>query len=196
MDPSISYEETLWDALKHGNKDAFGTLYKLHYRQLYGYGNKFLRNTQLVEDAIQDLFVHLWNTRESLSQVHNVKFYLFRALRRDLVRLAEKSRRFEDIGDELAEKNQPERYLFEEEEQEKLLIQKLTRMLRKLPERQLEVVTLRFFDNFKTEEIAAIMGISEKSVRNTLYKALTHLREQTHDLVPFIELIFLLSIVY
>jgi RNA polymerase sigma factor (sigma-70 family) len=196
LDPSKSYEVTLWDALKQGDKDAFGMLYKLHYRQLYGYGVKFLRNTQLVEDAIQDLFVYLWNTRETLSPVQNVKFYLFRALRRDLVRLAEKSKRFEDISADFNEENQPERYLFEEEEQEKLLVQKLTHMLRKLPERQLEVVTLRFFENFKTDEIAAIMGISEKSVRNTLYKALTHLREQTHDLVPFIELLFILSVIY
>lgn len=192
LDQSNSHEETLWTALKQGDQVAFGQLYELHYRPLYSYGYRLLPDAAQVEDAIQDLFVQLWRTRESLAEVQFVKFYLFRALRRDIARLSEKKKRFQDIDPEYISSD--DAYFFEQEEQEKVLTHKLMRMLRKLPERQLEVITLRFFENFNTEEIAAIMGISEKSVRNTLYKALSHLRENTHELAPFMELLVLISV--
>jgi RNA polymerase sigma-70 factor (ECF subfamily) len=193
LDPSKSHEEVLWDALKQGDKAAFGQLYEMHYRPLYSYGYKLFPDTAQVEDAIQDLFIQLWRTRQNLSEVQHVKFYLFRALRRDMARLSEKRNRFLDIDADHSLFDEPT-YFFEQEEQEKRLTLKLMRMLRELPERQMEVITLRFFENFKNEEIAAIMGISEKSVRNTLHKALTHLRENTQDLAPFMELLFLLSV--
>ncbi|MEO6283005.1 MAG: sigma-70 family RNA polymerase sigma factor [Dyadobacter sp.] len=194
MDQHNAYDETLWNAFKKGDKGAFGQLYELHYRPLFGYGYKLLPDTAQIEDIIQDLFIQLWRTRQSLTDVHNVKFYLFRAIRRDIARLSEKRKRFQDIDVEHSFSDDSGTYFFEHEEQEKLLTHKLMGILRALPERQLEVVTLRFFENFGTEEIAAIMGISEKSVRNTMYKALTHLRENTHDLVPFMELLLLLSV--
>lgn len=195
LDQSKSHEESLWQTFKQGDKAAFGQLYELHYRPLYNYGYKLLPDAAQVEDAIQDLFIQLWRTRQGLSEVVHVKFYLFRALRRDIARLSSRNRHFQDINPEYVPADDPGLYFFEQEEQEKLLTLKLMRMLSQLPERQLEVVTLRFFENFKTEEIAAIMGISEKSVRNTLYKALTHLREHTRDLAPFMELLFLLSMI-
>lgn len=193
LDQSKSQEETLWNALKVGDKAAFGQLYELHYRSLYDYGYRLMADRAQVEDAIQDLFIQLWRTRQNLSEVQHVKFYLFRALRRDIARFSEKRKHFQHMDVEQLFSDDPAQYYFEREEQEKMLTHKLMRMLRQLPERQLEVITLRFFENFKTEEIAAIMGISEKSVRNTLYKALTQLRENTQDLAVFLELLFLLS---
>jgi RNA polymerase sigma factor (sigma-70 family) len=193
LDQSKSQEEILWKALKQGDKSAFGQLYELHYRALYDYGYRLLSDRAQVEDAIQDLFIQLWRTRQNLAEVQYVKFYLFRALRRDIARVSEKRKFFQPMDVEQLFSGEPEQYYFEQDEQERILTHKLMRMLRQLPERQLEVITLRFFENFKTEEIAEIMGISEKSVRNTLYKALSHLRENTRDLVPFRELLGLLS---
>lgn len=191
MNHGKSYEETLWSALKQGDKEAFGELYELYYRALYGYGIKVLNDVELVEDAVQDLFVNLWHTRQNLADVSAVKFYLFRALRRDIYRQSKTEKRFSPMEEAGSFADHSEAYIFEQREQEKRLTLKLTQMLRRLPERQLEVVQLRFYENFKTEEIALIMGISEKSVRNTLYKALTHLREYNHYLAPFLELLFL-----
>ncbi|HEV7350349.1 sigma-70 region 4 domain-containing protein [Telluribacter sp.] len=45
-----------------------------------------------------------------------------------------------------------------------------------LPKRQREVVMLRYYENFKTDEIAVLIGISEKTVRNTLFNAMMSLR--------------------
>ncbi|WP_185731514.1 RNA polymerase sigma factor [Larkinella rosea] len=184
----------LWTALKQGDRRAFAELYERYYRTLYNYGHKLLPDAVLVEDAIQDLFVDLWRIQQNLSDAESVKFYLFRSLRRKIHRLATKENRFLSVDNssiQLPGDTTPE-FQLTDQEHEQQLTQQLAQALKQLPERQLEVVTLRFYENFKISEIAAIMGITDKSVRNTLHKAMTHLRENARYLAPFLGLLWLL----
>lgn len=63
---------------------------------------------------------------------------------------------------------------------ERELTLKLVAILQNLPKRQLEAITLRYYDNFSIAEIAAIMDVSEKTVRNTLHNSLTLLRKHSN----------------
>ena len=47
--------------------------------------NPFARNNALTEDCIQDLFTELWSKHEGLSEVRNVKYYLFKCLRHKIL---------------------------------------------------------------------------------------------------------------
>ncbi|MGM9507590.1 RNA polymerase sigma factor [Larkinella sp. GY13] len=182
----------LWNALKQGDRRAFAELYERYYRILYNYGYKLLPDAALVEDAIQDLFVDLWRIQQNLAEAESVKFYLFRSLRRKIHRLSEKENRFLSIDQAtfpFQTDTTPEHQFSDGEQQ---LTRQLAQALKQLPDRQLEVVTLRFYENFKTSEIAAIMGITDKSVRNTLHKAMIHLRENARYLAPFLGLLLLL----
>lgn len=176
MEQSQQLDQNLWDGIRDGNQTSLGELYELYYRPLYRYGSRLLSDTDLVEDTIQDLFVTLWNTRQKLSDVKNVKAYLFTILRREIYRKVQKEELISDIYEfpELASLDEGNEY--EHEDYEKWLVTRLTDMLKNLPERQLDVILLRYYENLQTAEIASIMGITEKSVRNTIYKALTYLR--------------------
>ena len=188
MKASLGDDHELWNALKHGDQQALSVLYQRYYSALYSYGYKICPSSAEVEDAIQDLFVSLWRYRESLSPIDSVKFYLFRSIRRNLHRMSEKQSRWStDVPEFNSAQSQysPELLLLEREHSEELIL-RLAEILQQLPQRQLEVVSLRFYENFKTHEIANIMGISEKSVRNTLHKALIHLRKYAHFLAPFL----------
>lgn len=193
MNTEWQSDTLIWNALKQGDQSAFAELYQRYYRPLYSYGYKLLPNAALVEDAVQDLFVDIWRMRQNLSDASSVKFYLFRSLRRLIYRLIEKENRLPDstVFPFFTSAHPSVEQLLVEKEQEEQLSQRLTHLLHQLPQRQIEVITLRFYQNFKTAEIAAIMGITEKSVRNTLHKALAHLREQVHHLAPFLGTLFL-----
>jgi len=52
----------------------------------------------------------------------------------------------------------------------------------------LEAITLRYYENFGIEEIASIMDISEKTVRNTLHNSLTLLRKNSSLFYTLIKL--------
>lgn len=172
-------------------------IFELHYRQLYSYGQQFLSDVSLTEDAIQDLFINLWRTHGNLSEVDNIKFYLFRSLRRDIRRLAEREKQQRGFQQaEHFENNQVQTPDFGIENEETLLERHLKALVDGLPKRQREVVLLRYYENFSTEEIAHIMHITEKTVRNTLFNAMTSLRRSStllkacFSVILFVLLIF------
>ena len=165
-------------------------MYRLHYQALYSYGKRFLVDDALVEDAVQDLFIILWRTRANLSSVTNIKYYLFRSLRRDIHRISDRERRFEKADMETFLHSYD---LLSEDsdfgEDEDTLAHKLSGVLQRLPKRQHEAILLRYYENFSVPEIAALMGISEKTVRNTLFNAIAQLRQNARFLTHFVELL-------
>ena len=179
----------IWNAFRLGDKSAYAEIYELYFDSLYSYGKKFIDDETQVEDAIQDLFINLWRTRERLSTVDNIKFYLFRSLRRDIRRINEKENIFEkvDFDSFIHTHNHPaEEYSLPDNDKE--LTQRLVAVLKNLPKRQLEAITLRYYENFSNSEIAEIMDISEKTVRNTLHNSLNLLRKNSNLFYSLIKL--------
>lgn len=176
-----------WLLLKQGNEDAFSLLFERYHATLYNYGMKLApAHPDLVEDAVQDLFVDLWRLRGGLTdKVESVRFYLYRSLRRkiSLARKRASAPELEETDPEyalLAEGSHESRII--REESIALRNRRLEELTGQLPERQLEALTLKYFENFSTQEIAGIMEVNEKSVRNFLYKALTALRKHKDQL--------------
>ncbi|SEJ66637.1 Sigma-70 region 2 [Dyadobacter sp. SG02] len=169
----------IWNAFRSGDKEAFATIYALHFDALYAYGKRFIADETRVEDAIQDLFINLWRGHANVSPVDNIKFYLFRSLRRDIYRITEKEKVFPKVELDafLHDYDQPEDEPMHYDEKE--LTIKLVTVLQSLPKRQLEAITLRYYENFSISEIAVIMEVSDKTVRNTLHNSLTLLRKHS-----------------
>jgi len=175
----------IWDAFRLGDKTAYGKIYELYFDALYAYGKKFLLDSAQVEDAIQDLFINLWRSKARLSAVDNIKYYLFRSLRRDIHRISEKDKTLEkiDFDSFLVNQDHP---ADESATSDSDLLQRLTSILENLPKRKLEAITLRYFENFSIEEIAVIMDVSEKTVRNTLHNSMILLRKNSKLLYTLI----------
>src|SRR6185312_16068274 len=83
---------SLWNEYRSGNADAFAELIRVHYPDLLHYGTRFTRDTGLVKDCLQDLFMELWINRESICGTSFVRYYLLRSLRRKLARKLGRSR--------------------------------------------------------------------------------------------------------
>jgi RNA polymerase sigma factor (sigma-70 family) len=175
-------DQMLWILLRKGDVSAFTTLFERHHKTLYNYGYKLTADVNRTEDAVQEVFINVWKLRASLTEeINSVKFYLFRALRRTIHRsLAQ-----DLMHHRLVELDEWDIRGFNEDIQSQWIeaetinqqSQNMLQLLHELPDRQLEALTLRYFDAFKISEIAEIMGVSEKSVRNFIYKGLSSLRE-------------------
>lgn len=182
-------DQLLWQRLRSGDEKAFAILFQDYHRLLYNYGCKLSSDERLVEDAVQDVFIDLWRLRSSLApKVQAVKFYLYRSLRR---RIHLAKNKYESRADVNLQYTYQEVDLALNSQEEELIefecstqrAERIRELMANLPARQLEALTLRYYDNFSIEEIAKIMDVTEKSVRNTLYKALTSLRENRNWLV-------------
>ncbi len=168
----------LWNSFKQGNWEAYTSLYNDYYGLLNNYGYKFTRNTNLIEDAIHDLFIRLWTTRSNLGNPVSVKNYLYKSMRNTLLRKIKTEEKYTGIADEEypfgfeVTYTQPAGLAVEEKE----FREKLQSVINTLPPRQKEIIFLRFYEGLSYEEIADIMSISINSAYKLLYKALENLQ--------------------
>lgn len=171
-------EDHLWLSLQKGDEVAFESLYSKYANALLAYGLKITPQQEIINDALQDVFIHIWQKRDNLPLVENVKAYLLKSLRNRVIRILE-SRNLNGNG---IQPNQAVQESFEQQLiLEELVDERLSKMyhsIRHLPTRQKEVIHLKYFQNLGTEEIADLLSINYQSVSNLLYKGIQKLRKQ------------------
>jgi len=169
----------LWQSFKRGEWDAYTRLYDLYFSALNNYGYKFTRERELIEDAVHDLFVRLWTTKERLSDPVSVKNYLFKSLRNILLRKMKNEEKFTDIDGQEYPISFSISYDSEtvKRMEDRELQEKIKGFIDTLPPRQQEIIYLRFYEGLSYEEIADVMSISVKSAYKLLYKALENLQD-------------------
>ncbi|WP_221409477.1 RNA polymerase sigma factor [Marinoscillum furvescens] len=186
--PQETTEAQLWMAFQAGDRAAFEQIYSTTIGFLTNYAMRVVSDKQLVQDAIQDIFVELWNKRENLGKVNSIRFYLMKAVRRDLIRKKIKQDKNTpmDLFRRSVTEFQPSYEMMkvkDEESSEKIL--KMKAMIEQLTPRQKEVLYLKYFSNLTNNEIAEILEINVQSVYNNIYRALEVLRDKMHVFVPW-----------
>ena len=187
---NVTEDNHLWDRFRKGDVTAFSHIYELHVQALYQYGMKLSSDSAFVMDCIHDLFVDLNHHHKTIEVINNMRSYLIRSLRNRIFR----SLKSRDRTGYDAIENHP--FLleaaFDEQLDELETTRKKRRRLRealnKLPDRQKEVIYLRYINGLSNEEIVQIMGINYQAVRNTLHKAIENLRKtiSMEDLILFL----------
>jgi len=173
-------EQTLWKDMISGNKKSFEDLYKQYFQALINYGFRITKNENLIEDAVQELFISIWNNRTNLSEVNEVKFYLFRSLKNRILRQLEK-----DVFDKSEDVDVYLDFLISISEEQKKIdseqfdanLDTLQRAIAHLPIRQQEVINLKYYHDFTLDEIAKLMDVNKQSVSNLLFRSYAILRK-------------------
>ncbi|GAB3939614.1 sigma-70 family RNA polymerase sigma factor [Spirosoma harenae] len=172
--------EELWRRFKAGDERALGELAREHYPRLYNYGLHLTTDSELVWDTIQDLFLELWERRESVGDAVFVKNYLLKALRYKLLKT--RGQQSPIHLDESQPVNMPFTVSTEEEIIDTEIYTERSRLLHQLmvnlTKRQQEVLYLRFYQNLDNHEIAQIMGMERQSVANLLHRTFKEIRNQ------------------
>ncbi|MEQ6120552.1 sigma-70 family RNA polymerase sigma factor [Reichenbachiella sp. MALMAid0571] len=182
----------IWKLFKQGDESAFVYIYKKYFKTLHNYGFQFTRNDNLIEDAIQDLFMDLRDRKEHLSDTDSIQPYLYQAYRRKIIRQRDREKKvFNELPATTFELDfSIEDSIIEKQTKEEITA-KLKSEITKLSEQQREVLYLYFYKDFSYGEIGSILGYENtKSVRNLMYKTLDLLRES----VPSLTLVTLMEI--
>lgn len=181
-------DDRLWLQLRANDKTALGLLSERYYRALFHYGTKLTTNHALIEDCIQDLFLTIWEKRQTAQVLQSVKAYLFVALRNNILRQVKQDHQCEDIdGSDFGTDwlTDPES-LYVQAEHEQTIHTCLKEALQRLPKRQREAIYLKYYENLSYEEIATAMGLNRQVVANYLQSALHNLRDHWQDLSHFL----------
>lgn len=182
-------DSELANLLKAGDRDAFTEIYARFSNVLYVHA--FIRLKSNVEsmDIVQDLFVNLWNRRES-TNFTNLSNYLYTAVRNGVLNIiahkAVESRYLSTLPQSVVMTDS----LTDHRLRERQLADIIAKEIELLPPRMRQVFQLSRLHNLSHKEIADQLGISEQAVRSHVKNALKILRVRL-GLVTF--LIFLLT---
>lgn len=173
---------TLWLQLKSGDRQALDALFTKYYNDLYFYGLKICSNTETVADAIQDVFVQIWEARDKLNHVINLKAYILSSYRNHLMRLIKQGKLRILRREGIAQKQDyfvfsAEDLLLEEEYHDEIK-HRIVEILNSLSKHQREIVYLKFYGNFSHSEISEILGIEKQSVANLLNRTIIAIRKK------------------
>jgi RNA polymerase sigma factor (sigma-70 family) len=192
-------DKEVWREFKNGNESAFAQIYSQHVKMLYGYGMKLVKDVDIVEDCIHDLFIELWGRKEHLGDTDSVKLYLLKALKRKMIRVVSRHRNNLNYTTSITDEYDLDIVFPHEtllivnqlnDEQEERLKQGMS----KLTESQREIIYLRFYANLSYEEISSLLLINYQSVKNLMFRSMKALRKEFISTFISFHLLFFLIV--
>lgn len=162
----------------------FEQLYRQHFTSLYRYSYSVVQDEAQAEGIVQNVFLKLWDKRDTLRIHTSWQAYLFRATYHEALNAAKR----QQVRMRFAHQRQSPDTASQESDRE--LATHLEKALLELPEKCRTVFQLSRFEDLKYHEIAQRLGISIKTVEAHMGKALRVLRVQLAD---FLSLLILLT---
>lgn len=166
----------LWAAICKNDESAFNELFNRYWIRLYKTAYKYLKDKEMSEEVVHDVFLNIWNRRHGL-EIKLFSSYLLTAIRYQIynrMRSAKSPLVYEPAHLELStasDYNDGENKIEEYE-----LHEEMYNYLKTLPKRCQEIFFMSRIDQLSNQEIAGRLGISKRTVENQITVALKHLR--------------------
>jgi RNA polymerase sigma factor (sigma-70 family) len=181
---SVKLETGLLQRLQQNDEEALASLMDMYYANLYNYAARFTKDDGLIKDCIQEVFISLWQRRETVDTILSPKYYFLRAIKNKVLKAVTRN------SNKGTSANLQDEYdFFHEFSIEQVIIEKqvseekagkLRKVLSLLSNRQKEIIYLKYYQYLDHGQIAELMNISRQSVYNLLHEAIHRLRSLWH----------------
>lgn len=159
-----------------GDLSAFTAIYIRYHGVLYSHAYKRLPDREELKDILQDIFIYIWNNRESINFNVNLQAYLYTAVRNKILNVFQSQKFKSDYitsFEELVVNNEP---IPDEALRHKELISIIDAEVSALPPQMRLIFELSRNANLSHKEIAEKLNISPLTVRKQVNNSLKILR--------------------
>jgi len=133
---------------------------------LYRLALRLLNNASEAEDAVQHTMMNMWQRKDELDKIENVKSFVIKVLKNDCLNRLKKVKTIEPHQGQFGKMQS--HYM---EVSNGNMIAIIKEEINKLPEKQRLIIQLSDVEGFDAKEIAGIMDIDEGAVRTNLSRA-------------------------
>lgn len=170
-------EEKAWILAAQQDIRAFGKLYDFYYKRIFLFVFKRLADEATAADVTAQAFLKAMTNIQKYS-FQGVPFsaWIYRIALNEvnMYYRQDKSQLYES-----AEKTQLAEILEEtEEEVNEDLLKRLSQILEKMPHEDMQLISLRFFEELSFKEVADIIGITENNAKVRVYRLLEKIKKQ------------------
>lgn len=179
--------------LRGGDVQAFDLIYMRYAARLHAFGYKYLRSQDEAEELVQSVFLKVWEKRSILEDSLSFKSFLFTIAYHDICKQFRNRKYSRELAVRLELENSAASYDTERELEYESLLERVDRLLDRLPPKQRAVFLKSRMEGKSAREIAAELGLSTGSVDNynsaTLRFLRTHLKTEGVPLLLFLSLV-------
>jgi RNA polymerase sigma-70 factor (ECF subfamily) len=158
-----------------GDVEAFGTLVERYQKTLFNAAYRITGNREDALEATQTAFLKGYDRLRTFDANHRFFSWIFRIVVNESLDIAHQRRRF--VDDDACERSEPAPGDPEADYSAVQASERVHRMVAKLPPDHRVVLVLRYFNELSYSEMAALIGIPEKTVKSRLFSARRELRE-------------------
>jgi RNA polymerase sigma-70 factor, ECF subfamily len=179
----------LINRLRKGEEIAYEMLFKEYYKVLTIFANKYLRDIEASKELVQELFVHLYERRESLDINSSLKSYLFRSVHNRCLNIINAQKIHNKYAEHINYTRQIAQNTLDDEVNSSELENALYKAIGDLPPKCQTIFKLNRFEGLSNAEIAEKLTLSKRTVETQISKALKILRLK---LEPFMAVSYVL----
>ena len=172
----VQEEMIIIAAFKNRDAKAFAHIFRMHRKPLVYFAEKILGIKEEAEDIVADSFMKLWDRHADFDSLPKIRSFLYITTKNACLNFLKYSKRVSDSQKEYS-------YWADNKDDEILHIMymgELLAMLNKeidiLPRKCMNIFQLAFYEGLGTNEIAARLGLSVKTVRSQKAKAVELIR--------------------
>ena len=154
----------------------FEAVYAEFFKPLYRYARSIAKSDDLAKDVVSDVFFNLWKSGSDLSQIKELRSYLFRSVKNQVIRtLSYDPRSFGSIDTEnhmkQIERVNPEEVLLEKE-----LIEVIERAIGNLPDQCQLIFDMARNQQLTYAEISEKLNISQSTIKTQVSRAIAAIK--------------------
>jgi RNA polymerase sigma-70 factor (ECF subfamily) len=189
-------DHMLLAGLAQGDRQVFRQLFDTYHSRLYSLSFQMLRDSDKAKDAVQEVFIKLWNNREKISVTHSLEAYLKRSVINTTLNVIENEKRHSFLSlfnpSSVALVDRQNQTLIDNADE---LRQTIDKAILSLPARTRAVFVLVRIEQMSYDQVSESLQMSNKAVEKEMMKALRLLREQlkhflTVSVIPTLAFIF------
>jgi RNA polymerase sigma-70 factor, ECF subfamily len=163
-------DEELITRISQGDRLAMQVLYGRHHVRVFRFGLRLVRNEQLAEDLISEVFLDVWRQAGKFEGRSAVSTWLL-AITRYKALSALRRRKDAELDDEAAAAIEDTSDNPEVTAQKKDTSEVLRKCMTSLSQDHREIIDLVYYHEKSVEEVAEIVGIPENTVKTRLFYA-------------------------
>jgi RNA polymerase sigma-70 factor (ECF subfamily) len=166
---SNTTDALLFQKIKQSDQKSLEILYEKYFHILCEFAFSVLKQYELSEEVVSDVFFNIWNKRKEIDIALNLKSYLFKSVRNKALDYLNSSKiRIENIeSHNITELMNDSTTIIEYQELEN----EINNLIELLPLQRRIIFKLNRFENLKYKEIAEIMSISVNTVQKQMTAA-------------------------
>ena len=166
--------------VKAGDEEAFAWLYDHYWQKVYHFAQLYLTSSSEISEAVQDVFLQVWESRANIDENKNFDGYLFIITRNIIFNYSR--RYFNELNFKMTVlQSIEEGYSIEEELDARDLKTYIDKLVIQLPTNRQRIFRMSREQHLSNKQIAERCAVTEKAVERQITLALKFIR----DNLPF-----------